>query len=239
MDAAPTFPTPETVSVMWRRAYWVVPARIPTQNLSDGYHHGAAEIEMAAAIDSLTHPSRLEEAGDLQRVPRGQRLIGPEAEPAMQAFTHLSPLCPSRFSDGSYGVYYAAESMETALAEARFRFERWLRRTPASATDLQMRVIVNQIRAPLHDLRPPEFAPLFDSNPQRYQPAQAYARLLREGGAAGVLYRSVRREWGECVAVFRPDALTLPTLGPALAFHWNPESQSIDQVEPIDLGQDQ
>ena len=45
------------------------------------------------------------------------------------AVCHLSRDRPSRFSDGSYGVYYAGDRFEVALAEAVFHFERFIAAT--------------------------------------------------------------------------------------------------------------
>jgi hypothetical protein len=42
------------------------------------------------------------------------------------------------------------------------------------------------------------------------------------------VYRSVRHEGGECVAVFRPRALVAPVSGPALAYVW--DGQRITRV---------
>ena len=57
-----------------------------------------------------------------------ERVSGPGATPVMAAFTHLNP-GGSRFSDGSYGVYYAAHSLETAIAEVSHHRAIFLRRT--------------------------------------------------------------------------------------------------------------
>lgn len=45
------------------------------------------------------------------------------------------------------------------------------------------------------------------------RPLPDFARPLREGGAWGLLYNSVRLSGHECVAAFRPPALSLPVQG--------------------------
>ena len=52
-------------------------------------------------------------------MPPARRVTGPGATIVMAPFTHTSPERPSRFSAGSYGLYYAAMRFETALREAR------------------------------------------------------------------------------------------------------------------------
>ena len=69
----------------------------------------------------------------------------------MAAFTHLNPE-GSRFSDGSYGVYYAAHSLETAIAEVSHHRGVFLRRTHEPAIDVDMRLITASVEAELHDL---------------------------------------------------------------------------------------
>ncbi len=57
--------------------------------------------------------------------------------------------------------------------------------------------------------------------------AQALGARLRESGSFGLIYDSVRRRPGECIAVFRPSILAshLPQghtwQGPLLTYHWN------------------
>ena len=46
----------------------------------------------------------------------------------MAAFTHLNPQ-GSRFSDGSYGVFYCARSRDTAIAETRYHSALFLEAT--------------------------------------------------------------------------------------------------------------
>ena len=46
----------------------------------------------------------------------------------MAAFTHLNPE-GSRFSDGSWGVFYAAHSVATAVEETVYHRERFLAAT--------------------------------------------------------------------------------------------------------------
>ncbi|MDF2974655.1 MAG: uncharacterized protein K0R61_5105 [Microvirga sp.] len=47
----------------------------------------------------------------------------------MAPFTHLNPK-GSRFSDGSYGVYYAADRLSTAIAETAHHFASFARESP-------------------------------------------------------------------------------------------------------------
>lgn len=68
------------------------------------------------------------------------------------AFTHLNPN-GSRFSDGSYGVYYAAREQETAIYETVYHAERFLRDSREAPIEQDMRVYIAPIEGDLHDLR--------------------------------------------------------------------------------------
>ncbi|MGH9613311.1 MAG: RES family NAD+ phosphorylase, partial [Bryobacteraceae bacterium] len=61
---------------------------------------------------------------------------------------------------------------------------------------------------PFHDVRPrvSENGPYHD--PASYTASQELAQSLLAAGSNGVLYRSVRRPGGECIACFRPALVT-------------------------------
>ena len=171
--------------------------------------------------------SRLrDEVGELQLVPPEERVSGPGATPVMAAFTHLNPE-GSRFSDGTYGVYYAAHSLETAIAEVSHHRGVFLRRTDEAAIDVDMRLITASVEAELHDLLDAEgeaantdrYASLLD--PDDYGPSQALGRRLRAARSWGIRYPSVRHAGGECVGIFRPRALRHAKAAAHLALHWD------------------
>ncbi|MBS1135461.1 MAG: hypothetical protein H6R02_2602, partial [Burkholderiaceae bacterium] len=70
----------------------------------------------------------------------------------MAAFTHLNPE-GSRFSDGTYGVFYAAKEVETAIRETVYHRERFLARTQEPAQRIQMRCYVTSIERSFDDIR--------------------------------------------------------------------------------------
>jgi RES domain-containing protein len=138
----------------------------------------------------------------------------------MAAFTHLNPE-GSRFSDGSYGVYYAAQDLDTAIAEVSHHRAVFMARTQEPAIDIDLRLIAAPLDATLHDLRTVRggAAALFD--PDDYGAGQALGRQLRAAGSWGVLYPSVRRRGGLCAGVFRPRALKPAREAAHIALHWD------------------
>ena len=105
---------PASVRLRWQKIYRVVAAKHPPINVFENIV-GARQMEMAWYIEGLTNDRLRDESGAAPLVPPEDRLQAPGASIVMAAFTHIGR--PSRFSDGSYGVYYAARSLETAVRE--------------------------------------------------------------------------------------------------------------------------
>jgi hypothetical protein len=218
---------PKTVPVRrvsWRPSYRLIPSRYPTVGLYDAIAD-PADLDVVFAIEALANPRIREEIGELSLVPKEERLTGPGATPVMAAFTHLNPE-GSRFSDGSYGVYYAAHSLETSLAEVGHHRAIFLRRTDEPAIDIDLRLITASVEAELHDLldaggaaNASRYASVLD--PDDYGPSQRLGKRLRAGDSWGIRYPSVRHAGGECVGVFRPRALRHPKAAAHFALHWD------------------
>ncbi|MGC1817620.1 MAG: RES family NAD+ phosphorylase [Casimicrobiaceae bacterium] len=199
----------------WRPSHRLIPSRFPPIGLFDRVAD-AKDLEAVYALESLTNDRVREGAGDLRLVLPKDRIAGPGTTPIMAAFTHLNPE-GSRFSDGSFGVYYCAQTLDAALSEVRHHQEGFLRRTGEGPMQLELRLYLSDLDAKLVDVRKHrEF-----HRPDDYAPGQQLGRALREAGADGVLYRSVRHEGGLCAAVLRPPALGACRQSAHYAFHFD------------------
>ena len=211
--------------VTWRPSYRLIPSRYPTVGLYDAIAD-PADLDVVFAIEALANPRIRDEIGELALVAKEERVSGPGAMPVMAAFTHLNPE-GSRFSDGTYGVYYAAHSLETAVAEVSHHRAVFLRRTDEPAIDVDLRLITANVEAELHDLLEADsdagfksrFASVLD--PDDYGPSQRLGRRLRAAGSWGIRYPSVRHAGGECVGILRPRALRHAKAAAHLALHWD------------------
>lgn len=213
---APRLPAVRPVG--WQPSYRLIPSRFPPVSLFDRVAR-PEELDAVFAVQALTNPRLREALGQIQLVPLADRVSGEGSTPVMAAFCHLNPE-GSRYSDGSWGVYYAAESLDTAVAEVSHHRARFLAATAEPAVELDLRAYVATVVQPLYDVRPQAWRHLHD--PDSHVAPQRLARQLREAGAWGVVYRSVRREGGQCVALWRPRALQLPVLqGPHVTLHWD------------------
>lgn len=209
------------VSIEWRPGYRVVPTRYPAVNLFDRVAD-ADDFEALYALEAMTNERVRDELGEIGRVPAQERLYGPGSGPIMAAFTHLNP-AGSRFADGSYGVFYAARAQHTAIAETVYHSTLFLQATQERAMQLQMRLYRVGVRGEAVDLRQAcrEMPAIVD--PHSYATGQRIGRQLREQGALGVLYPSVRDDGGECIAAFRTALLRHCVHAAYLVYHWDGE----------------
>jgi RES domain-containing protein len=153
-------------------------------------------------------------------VPPAERLFGPGSGPIMAAFTHPNP-SGSRFSDGSFGVFYCARDRDTAVAETRYHSAKFLAATGEAPIRLQMRLYTVKAKGQVVDLRRAAGGMAEVFAPDDYGPGQSLGRRLRQEGTAGLAYPSVRRPGGECLAAFRPRLLSDCLHAAYLEYHWN------------------
>jgi len=214
-------PLPPERRVTWARATRIVAARYPPIHLFERVSPDPAVWDALIAAETLVNPRVRDEVGEIRLVPPEERVSGPGASFVMAAFTHLNPR-GSRFSDGRYGVYYAARDLATAIAETAFHFARFAADAADGPRYEDFRVLVGPIAERFHDLTRLEAArsaPLLD--PDSYRASQPWGRAMRDAGSCGIHYPSVRRPGGRCVAVFSPRSVGLPRPAGHIQYHWD------------------
>jgi hypothetical protein len=192
--------------VEWKPGWRIIPSRFPPIALFERIAD-PADLEAVFAVEALTNPRLRDEAGDIRLVAPEDRISGPGTSIIMASFTHLNPE-GSRFGDGTFGVFYAAKDLDTAIAETKYHRERFMRATKQRRMELDMRVYLVDLAAQLHDLRGRRDDDQLVYHPDNYAGGQQLATRLRREGADGIVYDSVRRSGGECAAVFRPRLLS-------------------------------
>jgi len=210
-----------TRPVVWPQAWRIIASRYPPIALFERLTLDPAVWEALIALEQLTNPRVRDELGDIAMVAPADRVAGPGASWVMAAFTHLNPK-GSRFSDGAYGVYYAAAELETAIAETVFHFEAFARDSNDPPRMEDMRVLLGAANAELEDvgaLAEPQRSQVLD--PASYAHSQPFARGLRDADASGVVYPSVRRAGGACLGAFKPTAVGLPRQERHLKYRWD------------------
>jgi RES domain-containing protein len=207
--------------ITWSAATRIIASRFPPVHLYERVSSDPAIWEALIAAEVLVSPRVRDEVGEIHLVPVEERVSGPGATWVMAPFVDRNPK-GSRFSDGSYGVYYAASDLPTAIAETAYHFARFAADSDDGVRYEDMRVLVGRIDTEFHDLESvPEadLRPLLD--PNSYAASQAFATALRVSQTNGIHYPSVRRPDGRCVAAFRPKAVGMPKQTKHLQYHWD------------------
>jgi hypothetical protein len=214
------------VRVEWKPCWRIIPSRFPPVQLFERVT-APEDLEAIFELESLTNPRLRDEVGDIRLVSPEDRISGPGTSIIMATFTHLNPE-GSRFSDGTYGVLYAANDLDTAVAETAYHRGCFMRATGESRMELDMRIYLLDLDGRLHDLRGRKTAQPLVYHNDNYSAGQHLARTLRKEGPNGIAYDSVRRAGGECVAVFRPRLLSNARQERHLCYVW--DGQRINTV---------
>lgn len=206
------------VDLNGQEQFRIIPSVYPPVNFFEDLVD-PAEMAVLWEIESLTNERLRQESGNIFLVSTEDRVSGPSSSVIMAAFTHLSK--PTRFSNGSYGVYYAGFSQETAIRETVYHRENFLRATDEGPSEITMRLYEGIILKQLHDVRGKEFIGLHD--PNSYSESQKFGRKLKDKDSWGLVYNSVRHHGGTCIAAFRPPAISIPKQILHLRYIWNGE----------------
>ncbi len=135
------------------------------------------------------------------------------------AFCHAHPL-GSRFNGPERGAWYAGLDLKTSQAEIIFHKSVELAEVAWTEESLTYDDYLADFSAKFHDIRD-------DKNftkclaPDSYVASQALAEALLAADALGVVYPSVRREGGTCIACFRPALVTHVRKGRTYRFRWS------------------
>ena len=198
--------TPPVNRIVWKPCWRIIPSRFPPIQLFERVTE-PQDLEAIFELDALTNPRLRNKVGNIRLVPPEDRISGPGTSVIMAAFTHPNP-SGSRFSDGAYGVFYAANHLDTAIAETRHHRERFMGATAQQPMELDMRVYLVDLDGELYDLRGQRDTQPLIYHTSNYAAGQHLGSALRKAGSNGIAYDSVRRTGGECAAVFRPPLLS-------------------------------
>lgn len=203
--------------VRWQPSYRIVPSRFPPIDL---FERVAApnDWELLQELEGETSPRLREQAGAIHLVREGDRRYGPGWSPVMAAFCHF-PQAGSRFSDGTFGVYYCALTEATAIAETRYHTERFMRDSGEPPMLLPQRVYLSNLEGQLVDLRNDQAAPFLA--PNDWSAGRGFGREAWEAHHDGIVYPSVRDPDGECAAILRPPVLSPTRQGRHLGYQWD------------------
>ncbi|MEO8134258.1 MAG: RES family NAD+ phosphorylase [Betaproteobacteria bacterium] len=170
-------------------------------------------------LDNATNDRLLAENERLSGIGVHELLFGvPYHSIVNAAFTYAHPL-GGRFNGPERGAWYAALEIRTAQAEVAFHKTVHLAEVGRFEDDVTMDDYLSDFSAEFHDLRPSR---KFDAclDPDSYVTSQTLAERLLDAGSLGVVYPSVRRNGGTCVACFRPALVMHVRKGKTYRFSW-------------------
>jgi RES domain-containing protein len=134
------------------------------------------------------------------------------------AFSHPHPL-GGRFNSPERGAWYSAFELKTAQAEVAFHKTVHLAEIGRFHDEVTFDDYLSDFSAEFHDLRQQEaFRDCLD--PDSYVQSQALAERLQAAGSLGIVYPSVRRPGGTCLACFRPALVGNVRKKATYSFRW-------------------
>lgn len=190
----------ERVSFSGQESYRLVNSKFPPISLFDDVMD-AEDFGTAYTLQALTNPRILNEIGNLTFIPVEEIPFGiTGVNYATAPFTHVNP-DGSRFSDGSFGILYLADIVETAIAETRYHQEKYFRNVEGLHYDtVDMRCLKVRFSAELIDA-----VSIDDIHaPDDYTASRIFGAKVKKSKEAGLQYRSVRNEGSICWGLMSP-----------------------------------
>jgi hypothetical protein len=163
-----------------------------------------ADLAAIFALDQMTNDRILAEDQRSADIGPYELVFGvPYYHVINAAFCHAHPL-GARFNGPHRGAWYAAFELRTSQAEVAFHRALELKETAWLAEEVvTYDEYLADFAGEFHDIRNDRrFAACLDGD--NYKASQALAQRLLDRGSLGVVYPSVRRVGGTCLACFRP-----------------------------------
>ncbi|MEK6544410.1 MAG: RES family NAD+ phosphorylase [Elusimicrobiota bacterium] len=212
--------------VGWEPCWRIIPTRYPEEKILEKVAD-SKDIETVSELEQMTNERLRQERGEVAIVAANDWARGPGSEYIMAPFTYRNPV-GSRFSDGAFGVYYAAHSLQAAIEENKHHRQTFMSHTNEGPMRLEMRVLAADLSGDLHDIRGMARKLPRVYSKTSYVASQNFAYELMKDFSYGIAYDSVRCKGGQCVAIFRPAILSHCRPERNLIFEW--DGKKIDRV---------
>jgi RES domain-containing protein len=218
------------VRLRWSSSYRIVSTGLPRLKI---FEEVAAPDDRQAVLEleAMTNPLLEEAARAIRLVPDRDRVIGPGADWVMAPFAYPRP---SRFGDGTFGIYHGARDLATAIAETAYHRAAFLTDTAEPPGVFEHRVIEAEIHGKFADIaREADASSLLA--PDDYAASQAFGRAVHDADGDGVVWPSVRRRGGRCAGVFRPRLVRNAHATRQLGYRWDgAKIVDIFEIRPLD-----
>jgi hypothetical protein len=199
-----------------RSTHRLISAKYGAESVLESLPLPADVLANLSELDAATNERKIAENGGNGAIGPGELLLGvPEAHIVNAAFTHPGPF-GGRFHGPQRGAWYAGFEIETSVTEVAFHRRRFLAdgRIQGQHT-FDYIDFLSDFSGWFHTLDAPEQDSCLrpDPVPQCYASSQALANKLLFEGSNGIVYASVRRPSGSCIACFRPALVFHPRRG--------------------------
>lgn len=181
----------------------LIPSRYPPAGIFD-LLVSKEDLEDLMDLESWTNDRISAEFGQLHKIPQEEWIMNvPNASVVMASFCHPAPQ-GGRFNTNKVGAWYAAFELETALKEVMYHRRQEFLEVGKTDGYVQMREYLSDVDHDFHDVRQPKENYKDIYNPKSYAKSQEFSEALRGIGSNGLVYKSIRYDKGQCIAVFKP-----------------------------------
>ncbi|WP_449394073.1 RES family NAD+ phosphorylase [Devosia riboflavina] len=203
-------------------SFRLIPSQFPPIGLFDTVSR-AADLDAVMELAGWTNDRLVAER--IARLPQSEWVFGrANSSIVMAAFLHAAP-DGGRFSGPDLGAWYAADRIETGLAEVAHHLRREAFARRQTTATRRFRVYVARLEGTFVDLCGADQPALYDR--QDYAASQAFGERQRASGEDGIAYDSLRFVGGVAVCAYRPSrvldvvqaqhlSVTVRTDGPAI-----------------------
>ena len=217
------------------QAYRLVNSKFPPIALFDDVAD-ADDFDALFQLQALTNPRLQNELGRLELIARDEIPFGIRGcSYAIAPFTHVNPE-GSRFSDGSFGVLYLADNINTALAEVRYHQERYWSQVPGLNYE---RFVFRGLTCNFNDADMKDATALPPSDPiyapDDYSDSRQLGREARRTGCPGLRYHSVRSPGNHCWALLTPRPVTAIQQTAHYEMIWNQRIVGVNRLAGVEV----
>ena len=196
--------TPKLSAIRQDDTHRLIPSRPGDRSVLERLSERVDDLPDLFELEGATNDRLLGEANLLPGISVHELLYGiPYAHIVNAAFCHAHP-SGSRFNGPGRGAWYAAFDAVTARVEVTYHKRQELLEIgwPEPETFIFDDYLAD-FRADLHDIRADRrYTDCLD--PDSHTASQRLAAALLASGSAGIVYPSIRRAKGTCLACFRP-----------------------------------
>ena len=223
---------PKTTLVRRHDTHRLIPSRhLPRdESVLAAVAENAADLQAIMDLDAATNDRLLALHRRLPAIGPDELVAGvPHADVINGAFCHAHPL-GARFSGPDRGAWYAGFELATSQAEVAFHKSVQLAEIERFEESVTYDDYLADFSASFHVLRQGRGV-TGHLNPRSYVQSQGLAEQLLEAGSLGLVYPSVRRAGGTCVACFRPALVANVRRDRTYRFTWDGNTQPTIRVE--------